>query len=166
LSLRPLRAVAAYDDVLADPEVDVVYIALHNSAHRPWVQRALAAGKHVLCEKPLGLSAAEVDAMADCARENGRLLVEAAWNLWHPRTRAAERILAARALGAVRHVVARFDGASPPVGDYRRDAGLGGGALYDVGCYAVAAVLAAYGWKEPVAAQVHARTWPGGATSW
>ncbi|WP_051838140.1 Gfo/Idh/MocA family protein [Streptomyces sp. NRRL WC-3742] len=148
-ALGPRRIHATYEALLQDPDVDVVYIALHNSAHFPWVTAALRAGKHVLCEKPLGLSAAEVDEMARTARAAGRLLVEAAWNRWHPRTRAMEALFEAGELGTVSAVSARFDGLAPAPGNYRLDPALGGGALYDVGYYAVSAALAAFDWSTP-----------------
>jgi D-xylose 1-dehydrogenase (NADP+, D-xylono-1,5-lactone-forming) len=148
-ALGPVRTVYdSYGDLLRDPDVDIVYIALHNSAHREWTERALRAGKHVLCEKPLGLTAAEVDAMIRTAREADRLLVEAAWNRWHPRTRDYESMIADGAVGPVTAVTARFDGLAPAEGNYRLDPALGGGALYDVGYYAVSAALAAFGWPS------------------
>ena len=82
-ALGPVRAYGDYAALLADDDVDAVYVALHNDAHLPWTLAALAAGKHVLCEKPLGLSAAEVDQMAAAAGD--RLVVEASWYRWHPR---------------------------------------------------------------------------------
>ncbi|WP_176735515.1 Gfo/Idh/MocA family protein [Actinacidiphila rubida] len=161
-----LGAAATYGDyaaLLADESVDVVYIALHNSAHASWATRALRAGKHVLCEKPLGLSGAEVREMTRAAAASGRLLVEATWNRWHPRTRDLARLLGQGVIGEVRHVEAVFDGADPDPRNYRRDAALGGGALLDVGCYAVGAVLAAYGWAAPEVTAVRRENWPGGA---
>lgn len=133
-----------YDDyaaLLLDPDVDVVYINLTNDQHAPWALAALAAGKHVLCEKPLGLGPEEVRGMTDAARSAGRLLVEAFWYRWHPRTRRLEQLLAAGALGPVHEVDAEFsfDGSDDArmTGNYRLDPARGGGALYDVGCYAV-----------------------------
>jgi predicted dehydrogenase len=140
-ALGPERAYGSYDEVLADDDVDAVYVALSNDAHLPWTLAALRAGKHVLCEKPLGLSAAEVDEMADAAGD--RLLVEASWYRWHPRVRLAQSRLAE--LGRVRHVAAGFTFAGDLDGNYRLDPERGGGALYDVGCYAVSACLWAVG---------------------
>ena len=139
------RAYAGYDSLLADPAIDAVYVALANGAHLPWTLRALDAGKHVLCEKPLGLTAAEVETMAAAAGRCGRLLVEASWYRWHSRVRRAQEALSAGRIGAVRHVAAGFTFAGVPAGNYRLDPGCGGGALYDVGCYAISAALWAFG---------------------
>ena len=142
-ALEPVRVHPTYDALLADDEVDAVYVNLPNDAHLPWTLAALQAGKHVLCEKPLGLTAEEVDEMAEAARDAGRTVVEASWYRWHPRVRLAQQRLAE--VGPVAHVTAgfRFDGV--PGGDYRLDPAKGGGALYDVGCYAVSACLWAVG---------------------
>ncbi|MDQ1711281.1 MAG: hypothetical protein QOE45_731 [Frankiaceae bacterium] len=135
-----------YDDLLADPSVDAVYVALANDAHAPLSIAALGAGKHVLCEKPLALSVAEVDTMTAAAAGASRLLVEASWYRWHPRMRLVERLLHEfEALGPVTYVRAGFTFAGVPGGNYRLDPALGGGALYDVGCYVVSAALAAFG---------------------
>jgi xylose dehydrogenase (NAD/NADP) len=148
-----LGAERVYDDyaaLLADDQVDAVYIALSNDLHLPWAVAGLRAGKAVLCEKPLGLTAAEVDLMA----AEGGMLVEASWYRWHPRVRLAQQRLAQ--VGPVRHVTAGFvfDGALD--GNYRLDPGRGGGALYDVGCYAVSACLWAV--AEGMPAEVVARS--------
>jgi len=122
-----------YAAVLADPDVDAVYVPLPNSLHLPWTQRALAAGKHVLCEKPLALNETEAREMAEAARAAGRLLMEAAMYRFHPRMRA----LAASLAGAeVRHVSAAFGFPIRAGDNYRLRPELGGGALLDVGFYA------------------------------
>lgn len=135
-----------YESLLADPDVDAVYIGLANDAHAPYATAALDAGKHVLCEKPLGLTAAEVDLMAAAAAANDRLLVEASWYRWHPRVLLAQRLLhSLHAVGQVRYVSAGFSFSGVAAGNYRLDPAKGGGALYDVGCYAVSAALWAFG---------------------
>ncbi len=156
------RAYGSYEQVVADPEVEVVYIALPNDAHVPWVIEALRAGKHVLCEKPLGLDAAEVISAFDAAESAGRLLVEAAWNRWHPRTGAAERLVAEGAIGQVLSVDAGFVFSGVPAGDYRMQPARGGGALYDVGCYALSAVGWATGWAPVSEAGAEVRRHPEG----
>jgi predicted dehydrogenase len=141
----PARAAAlgqagSYEDVLADPRVDVVYVALANHLHLPWTRRALAAGKHVLCEKPLGLSLAESRSLAEEAQ--GRL-VEASFYRWHPLVRQVQTLLGE--IGPVEHVEGGFCFSGVPAADYRMSAAFGGGASLDVGCYPVSAALWAAG---------------------
>ena len=135
------RIHAGYDALLADNEVDAVYISLTNEAHLPWAARALTAGKHVLCEKPLGLSAPEVAELTSIAQRADRLLVEATWNRWHPRTARAVELLRSGALGRPTAVEAAFTFGDVPPDNYRWDPTRGGGALYDVGPYVVGAAL-------------------------
>ncbi|MCU1674341.1 MAG: hypothetical protein JWN77_2454 [Frankiales bacterium] len=138
-ALGPLSTYGGYQAVLDDPDVDAVYVALANDQHLPWTLAALRAGKAVLCEKPLGLTAGEVDEMAAA----GGFLVEASWYRWHPRIRLAQQRLPE--IGPVRHVAAGFTFDGSLEGNYRLDPARGGGALYDVGCYAVSACLWAVG---------------------
>ena len=159
-ALGPVTAHDSYDDVVASPDVDAVYVALSNHAHLPWTLAALRAGKAVLCEKPLGLTAAEVDAMTAVAQETGGLLVEASWYRWHPRVRLAQQTLTD--IGTVRHVTAGFTFAGQLEGNYRLDPALGGGALYDVGCYAVSACLWAIGRGLPDEVVARSELSPGG----
>jgi xylose dehydrogenase (NAD/NADP) len=162
--LAPETVHPGYEALLADPAVDAVYISLHNEAHKRWVIASLRAGKHVLCEKPLGLNAAEVAEMTEAARSADRLLVEAMWTRWHPRTREAEQLVADGALGDVTHVTAAWENRAAPAADnYRHVPGLGGGALLDVGCYAVAAVLWAFRWQQPEDVTAELERWEGGA---
>jgi len=159
-ALGPVRTHPTYDALLADDEVEAVYVALANDAHLPWTLAALSAGKHVLCEKPLGLTAAEVDQVSAAAARTGRSAVEASWYRWHPRVRLAQRRLPE--IGAVAHVTAGFTFGGVPAGDYRLDPGMGGGALYDVGCYAVSACLWAVGRGLPDEVVARATTSPSG----
>lgn len=145
-TLGTSRVYESYEALIADPEVEAVYVSLTNEMHLPWAQAALEAGKHVLCEKPLGLSAAEVRTMAEAARRSDRLLVEAAWSRWHPRTRRAQAILASDAIGTVLAVEAGFTFGRVSERTFRLDPHRGGGALYDVGPYVVGAAL----WAVPV----------------
>ena len=143
---------ADYAALLADPDIDAVYVPLPNSLHLPWTQRALAAGKHVLCEKPLAVNAAEAREMADAARSSGRLLMEAVMYRFQPRMRA---FAAALAGAEIRHVSAAF-GFTIEAGDnYRLRADLGGGALLDVGCYVADVARWLLGEPERVEAVVH-----------
>ncbi|MFC5380176.1 Gfo/Idh/MocA family protein [Aquipuribacter nitratireducens] len=139
----------AYRALLEDPEVDVVYVGLNNDAHLPWTLAALEAGKHVLCEKPLGLDEHEAARMHTAAAAAERLLVEAWWYRWHPRTQRAVELVRSGALGRVGRVEAEFsfdgDVTGAMAGNYRLDPARGGGALLDVGCYAVDACRWALG---------------------
>ena len=129
---------AAYDsyaDLIADPLVEAVYVALANDSHLPWTLAALESGKAVLCEKPLGVTAAEARMMRQAAERSGGLLVEATWNLWHPRTRRAAALLHSDAIGRLTSVSGAFVFDGVPEGNYRLDPARGGGALLDVGCY-------------------------------
>jgi xylose dehydrogenase (NAD/NADP) len=143
------RSYGDYAALLADPSVDLVYIALDNAGHLPWTLAALAAGKHVLCEKPLGLDPDDVETMLRAAAEHDRLLVEAFWYRWHPRTRRLEQLLSQGALGPVQRIEAAFSFCGPADGDltraYRLDPARGGGSVYDVGCYALSAAHLALG---------------------
>ena len=139
----------SYESVLSDPAVEAVYIALANDAHVPWALEALRAGKHVLCEKPLGLDATQVASAFAAADRAGLLLVEASWYRWHPRTRQAAAMVAGGALGPVRSVATGFTFSGVAEDNYRMQPGHGGGSLYDVGCYALSAVGWATGWADP-----------------
>ena len=142
-ALVPVRTETSYAAVCEADDVDAVYLSLPNDDHLPWVLAALDAGKHVLCEKPLGLDAAEVEEMTAAARRSGTMLVEASWNRWHPRTRRVEELLAP-ITGEV-DVRAWFTFPGVPSDNYRLDPMRGGGALLDVGCYAIAAAVMALG---------------------
>jgi xylose dehydrogenase (NAD/NADP) len=129
------RVAPDYAAVLSDRDVDAVYIPLTNDVHRKWTLRALAAGKHVLCEKPLAMNAAEAEEMAAAARAAGLCLMEAFMYRFHPRTRGfVERLLEG---DPPQKVNAKFGFPMNHAGDYRLVPELGGGALLDVGCYTV-----------------------------
>ena len=134
-TLEPERVHATYDDLLADERVDAVYISLSNSQHIEWVTKSLEAGKHVLCEKPLGLNAIETAAMFDTAASNGRLLIEAVWGRWHPRFARMVDLVANGAIGHIQHIETAFTFTSEMTDNYRLSPSMGGGALLDVGCY-------------------------------
>ena len=129
------RVLPDYEAVLADPDVDAVYIPLPNNLHCEWTLRALAAGKHVLCEKPIGMSSEEAEEMAAASADSGLQVMEAFMYRFHPRTRAfVERV---RAGERPVHVQAGFGFTLKKPDDYRFRRHLGGGSLLDVGCYAV-----------------------------
>jgi predicted dehydrogenase len=145
-----MRTLASYQAVLEDPEVGAVYIPLVNSLHKDWTLRALAAGKHVLCEKPLAMSATEAEEMAEAARVSGRLLMEGFMYRFHP------RMLQFRdRLDRPRHVHAAFSFRLRSPGNYRLQAELGGGALYDTGCYCVDVARWILGEPEDVVSVAH-----------
>jgi xylose dehydrogenase (NAD/NADP) len=126
------KAPHSYEALLADPDVDAVYIPLVNNLHKEWTLRAVAAGKHVLCEKPLAMNAQEAEEMAVVAKSAGKLLMEAFMYRFHPRTRRF-----VEALQDPMYVHASFGFTVKDASDFRLKAALGGGALLDVGCYGV-----------------------------
>jgi predicted dehydrogenase len=134
-TLEPERVHATYDDLLADERIDAVYISLSNSQHLEWVTKSLEAGKHVLCEKPLGLNASETESMFACASRSDRLLVEAVWGRWHPRFSRMVEVVASGTLGNIEHIETAFTFTSEMTDNYRLNPQMGGGALLDVGCY-------------------------------
>ncbi len=129
------RAHASYEALLADPEVEVIYNPLPNSLHAEWTIRALQAGKHVLCEKPLALSTAEVDAIACAARQYQRVVAEAVMYRTHAQTLEVRDLVQAGKLGRVRLLRGSFLYNGTEAGNYRLDPALGGGCLWDVGIY-------------------------------
>jgi predicted dehydrogenase len=151
------RHYGSYDDLLEDEGVDAVYIPLPNSMHREWTIRAAERGKHVLCEKPLALTAAECRDMAAAARAAGVQLMEAFMYRFHPRTEAILERVRAGEVGEVRSIRSTFTFRLSRADNIRLDPDLGGGALMDVGCYCVNASRTVAG-AEPVEAQALA-TW-------
>ena len=150
------RALGSYETLLADPDIDVIYNPLPNSLHVDWTVKALDAGKHVLCEKPLALSVAEVARIAAAAARNGRVAAEAFMYRHHPLTHAAEQIVRSGRLGRIRGYKGAFTFALTRAGDVRLDPALGGGSLWDVGCYplsysnllAGAGPVEVFGWQQ------------------
>lgn len=131
-------AAADYDAVLADPDIDAVYISLPNALHAEWTIKALDAGKHVLCEKPLATSAAEAETMFAAALRNNRVLIEAFMYRCHPQLLTACELLTSGAIGTISSIDASFCyRMREPEGNIRFDASLGGGAMMDIGCYCI-----------------------------
>ncbi len=149
----------SYDALLADDTVQAVYIPLPNALHHRWTIAAAEAGKDILCEKPLALSAAECREMDAAARANGVLLMEAFMYRFHPRTERMIAMVRAGTLGAPRAIRSAFTFKLARTDDIRLDAALGGGALMDVGCYCVNVSRSLAG-AEPVEVQAWA-TWGG-----
>ncbi len=129
------RVVGSYADLVADPEVDVVYNPLANGLHGPWNRAAVAAGKHVLSEKPFAATAAEAREVVDAARVAGVSVLEGFHYVHHPVMRRLRALLASGELGELRHVESTFTMPPPPDDDPRWSFELAGGALMDLGCY-------------------------------
>jgi xylose dehydrogenase (NAD/NADP) len=131
------RAYGSYDALLADPDVEAVYIPLPNALHVEWSIRALDAGKHVLCEKPLSRHPAEIERAFDVAARQDRLLMEALMYRHNPQTHRVRELVSAGAIGRLRMIRASFSFPLTLDGDVRMATGLDGGGLMDVGCYCV-----------------------------
>jgi predicted dehydrogenase len=136
-TFNPPASHLGYQDLLLNPDVDAVYIPLPNSQHREWTLKAAERGKHVLCEKPIGLNATEAREMVAACKANGVTLMEAFMYRYTDRTRKVIEVLRSGALGDVKFVSStfRFLLANPASIKFKPE--LGGGSLYDVGCYPV-----------------------------
>jgi len=144
------KAYVGYDNLLADPEIDAVYIPLPNNLHAEWTRKAADAGKHVLCEKPLAPTAAEAaDLIAYCRSKNVQLMDGFMWP-HHARTAKIRELLDAKAIGDIRHVAGAFTFNLPiDSPNIRFQPGMGGGSLLDVGCYPVYGIRWVYQ-AEPI----------------
>ena len=131
------KAYGSYDELLADPEVEAVYIPLPNDIHCEWSVKALKAKKHVLCEKPLAVSEAQAKEMFRAAEENGVMLMEAFAYLHSPFVKAVKAELDAGVIGEIRYMESAFITGRRPDTDIRLRRETYGGALYDLGCYAI-----------------------------
>ncbi|HEY0875080.1 MAG TPA: Gfo/Idh/MocA family oxidoreductase [Vicinamibacterales bacterium] len=131
------RAYGSYDALLADPEIDAVYIPLPNHLHVPWTTRAAEAGKHVLCEKPIGLNAAEARTLLDVRDRTGVRIQEAFMIRTHPQWQRAKALVDAGELGEVRAMAGFFSYFNEDPSNVRNVAEWGGGGLLDIGCYLV-----------------------------
>jgi predicted dehydrogenase len=125
---------ATYDDLVNDPELDVIYNPLPNSLHCEWTIAALRAGKHVLCEKPLASNALEAERMAQAADETGKILGEAFHYRYHPLADRIRALMTDGTLGRLVHVEGNFSVPIPET-NIRFDWSLAGGASMDLGCY-------------------------------
>jgi len=155
------RVHASYEDLIADPDLDAVYIPLPTGLHADWTIRALEAGKHVLCEKPLAGNEVEAQDIADAAKRSGLIAMEAFHYRYHPLARRMREILDDGELGEIRHISTSMCFPLPLLGDIRYDYDLGGGSLMDGGCYAVHALrlLAGDDGSHPIeVVDAHART--------
>ncbi|KRB78055.1 oxidoreductase [Nocardioides sp. Root190] len=148
------RAHASYADLLADPDVDVVYIATPHALHLDGARAAFEAGKHVLCEKPLTLRAGDAEEMVRLAGVHDRFLMEAMWMACHPVIRELREVLGAGRFGTPRHVQAELGfRVDAPQSDRMFAPELGGGALLDMGIYPLTFAHLVLGEAEALTAQ-------------
>jgi predicted dehydrogenase len=140
--ISPTVAYNSYQELVDDPNVDAVYISLNNDAHFPWIETSLRAGKHVLCEKPLTMNAADTKRSYQIADEMNLLLVEATWALWSPRMQRIAQLVREGAIGAPSHYLSTFTFQDVPKNNYRLESSKGGGALFDVGIYPLHGLVA------------------------
>lgn len=131
------RVFGSYEELLADPDVDVIYNPLPNSMHAEWTIKAAQAGKHILCEKPLANTADDVDAMTDAAKKAGVVLMEAFMYRHHPQTLKVKDLVDQGAIGKLQLVRGSFTFKISNEDDVRLNASLGGGSIWDVGCYPI-----------------------------
>ena len=134
------RVHATYDELLADPEVEAVYNPLANGLHGTWNLRAIAAGKHVLSEKPSAANAEEARGVRDAAADRGVVLMEALHYPYHPRWHRLRQLVAAGRIGAVQRIVSPMAMHDPGPDDVRWQWDLAGGATMDLGCYSLSAM--------------------------
>ena len=155
------KAYGSYAELLADPDVQIIYNPLPNDLHAEWTIKALQAGKHVLCEKPFALSLAEVDAMFAAARAAGRVLAEAFMYRHHPKLLKLKELVDDGSIGQPILLRSSHSFRLDRENDIRWNAAMGGGSLWDVGCYPVSLALYLFGapqhleaWQKPVASGV------------
>ncbi len=149
------RALGSYDALLNDPEIDIIYNPLPNSLHAEWTIKALRAGKHVLCEKPMALSLSEMDAIKVASQESNRVAMEAFMYRHHPQTLKVQELVADGSLGKLQLIKGSFTFMLTRAGDVRLEKELGGGSIWDVGCYPIsyarmivgAEPLEVFGWQ-------------------
>lgn len=127
----------SYEALLADPKIEAVYIPLPNHMHLEWIRKSADAGKHVLCEKPLGLSADEAAEARDYCAQKGVLLMEAFMYRFHPQWQRARELVAIGEIGAIHTIHATFSYRNDDPDNIRNQLTAGGGAILDIGCYAV-----------------------------
>lgn len=152
-----LRVLTGYDALLADPAIDAVYVPLPNHLHVEWTERALRAGKHVLCEKPIAMSAAQIDPLIKLRDKTGLLAAEAFMIVHHPQFIRARQLVAEGAIGRIEHVDAAFsyDNRSDP-GNIRNRPETGGGSIPDIGVYTFGSARFVTG-GEPVPGSLQSR---------
>jgi predicted dehydrogenase len=150
-SLGIARAYGSYEELLADPDIEVVYNPLPNHMHVEWTARAAQAGKHVLCEKPIALDTDSAETLIAVQRETGRLICEAFMIRYHPQWRQAREWVQSGKIGELIAVQTAFSYFNRDATNIRNRKDVGGGALYDIGCYAVNTSRYLFG-REPLRA--------------
>lgn len=145
------RAYGSYEELLEDPEIEAIYNPLPNHLHVPWSIRAAEAGKHVLCEKPIGLSSAEAEQLRATRDQTGRLIAEAFMIRSHPQWLAARELVRSGRIGALRSALGFFSYSNTDPANIRNIAAYGGGGLMDIGCYPIVTSRFIFG-QEPVRA--------------
>ena len=145
------KAYGSYEELLADPAIDAIYNPLPNHLHTPWTIKAMEAGKHVLCEKPIALTADEAEQLIAARERTGKLVAEAFMVRFHPQWLRAREIVQSGALGEVRSIQTAFCYFNTNPDNVRNKADIGGGGLYDIGCYAIATARFIFG-AEPLRA--------------
>ncbi len=153
---------ATYDALLARPDLDLIYIALPVALHEKWADRALAAGKHVLCEKPLIMNASQAQNLANAAQTSGKFLIEAFHYWHHPFFKRILEVVQSKELGDIRQITGRLHVPVPVrAGQIRHDPAMGGGALLDLGCYPLHMMRSICG-TEPVVTSATGTVGPSG----
>ena len=155
------RAYGSYEQLLADPDVDAVYISLPNTLHCQWAIKTAEAGKHILCEKPMALTPADVDRMGDAATRHGVIIHEAIMMRFHAQTRHLQELLQQNIIGDLRLIRGVMTFTLERPSDIRLDAQLGGGSIWDLGGYPVSFIRTMVG-AEPVEAHGWQTTSGGG----
>lgn len=149
-------AYGSYEEMLADPQLDVIYIPLPNHLHKEWSIKAARAGKHVLCEKPIALNSIEAAEMAQVAREENVIIAEAFMYRYHPRYKLIKQMIADGEIGEIRHIRGGFTfNNGDSIDNVRYVKEWGGGSLYDVGCYPISAARYILE-REPIATTMQA----------
>ena len=155
------RAHGSYEALLSDPDIDVIYNPLPNHLHAEWTIKAVEAGKHVLCEKPLALNVDEVDAIKSAARTHGRVVAEAFMYRHHPQTLRVQELVKSGSLGTVKLIRGSFSYVLSRQGDVRLNPEWGGGSIWDVGCYPISYARSVLG-ENPLEVFGHQVTGPTG----
>jgi len=155
------RAYGSYEELLADPNIDAIYNPLPNHLHVPWTIKALEAGKHVLCEKPLGLNTADVANLVDTAAQYPHLKVmEAFMYRFHPQWQRAHQLVTNGSIGQLRTIHSHFSYNNREPENIRNNLDMGGGALMDIGCYSISLSRHLFQ-SEPLRVLGHITPYPG-----